>query len=214
MMTKEQAQSLAAEDIALVKRVQQGDKQAFNILVLRYQHKVCDIAYKFVSNPVDANDIAQEAFIRAYKSIDSFRGESSFYTWMFRVTSNVAKTYLEVNNKHRYAVDVDDPEFNSKHDVHGMLVSNEGPDALFDSHELSNIINEALNELPEDLKRALLLREVKGLSYDEISEIMESPLGTVRSRIFRARQHIEEKLARFERGLQFGAVYAKPVIRN
>ncbi len=201
MMKKPHVRTPAAEDLALVKRVQQGDKQAFNILVLRYQHRVCDIAFRFVNNYVDANDIAQEAFIRAFKSIDSFRGESTFYTWMYRITCNVSKTYLDNNQKHRYAVDLDDPDFDAQQDVRGMLTSHDSPDALIESEELGGVIKEALAELPDDLKRALILREVDGLSYEDISELTASPIGTVRSRIFRARQFIDERLLRFERGL-------------
>lgn len=200
-MKKPHVRTPAAEDLALVKRVQQGDKQAFNILVLRYQHRVCDIAFRFVNNYVDANDIAQEAFIRAFKSIDSFRGESTFYTWMYRITCNVSKTYLDNNQKHRYAVDLDDPDFDAQQDVRGMLTSHDSPDALIESEELGSVIKEALAELPDDLKRALILREVDGLSYEDISELTASPIGTVRSRIFRARQFIDERLLRFERGL-------------
>lgn len=201
MTKKANVRMSTAEDLALVKRVQSGDKQAFNILVLRYQHRVCDIALKFVSNYLDANDIAQEAFIRAFKSIDSFRGDSSFYTWMYRITCNVSKTYLDNNQKHRFAVDIDDPDFDSQQDIKGILMSHDSPDALIESEELGGVIKEALDELQDDLKRALILREVNGMSYEDISALTDSPIGTVRSRIFRARQFIEERLARFEMGL-------------
>ena len=107
----------AASDQDIVERVQRGDKEAYNILVLRYQHKVCDIAYKYVNNYVDANDVAQESFIRAYRALANFRGESSFYTWLYRIVCNTAKSYLEQNQKHRYSVDVDDPDFDSQQDV-------------------------------------------------------------------------------------------------
>ena len=204
----------AASDQAIVERVQQGDKEAYNILVLRYQHKVCDIAYKYVNNYVDANDIAQESFIRAYRALANFRGESSFYTWLYRIVSNTAKSYLEQNQKHRYSVDVDDPEFDNQQDVKGLLISNDSPDALLESDELHKIVSQAMEDLPEDLKRAIVLREVEEMSYEDIASIMDTPIGTVRSRIFRARQFIEDRLAQFSQGNQFGAVYAKRVIKK
>lgn len=190
----------AASDQAIVERVQQGDKEAYNILVLRYQHKVCDIAYKYVNNYVDANDIAQESFIRAYRALANFRCESSFYTWLYRIVSNTAKSYLEQNQKHRYSVDVDDPEFDSQQDVKGLLISNDSPDALLESDELHKIVSQAMEDLPEDLKRAIVLREVEEMSYEDIASIMDTPIGTVRSRIFRARQFIEDRLAQFSQG--------------
>lgn len=192
---------LATDDNALVRRVQEGEKEAYNILVLRYQHKVCEIANRYVNNYVDANDVAQEAFIRAYRAIGNFRGESSFYTWLYRIVSNTAKSYLEQNIKHRYAVDVDDPDFDNQHDVKGMLTTHDSPDALIESEELQKVIDQALNELPDDLKRAIYLREVEGMSYEDIASIMDTPIGTVRSRIFRARQYIEDKMAQFAKGL-------------
>lgn len=190
----------AASDQAIVERVQQGDKEAYNILVLRYQHKVCDIAYKYVNNYVDANDIAQESFIRAYRALANFRGESSFYTWLYRIVSNTAKSYLEQNQKHRYSVDVDDPDFDNQQDVKGLLISNDSPDALLESDELHKIVSQAMEDLPEDLKRAIVLREVEEMSYEDIASIMDTPIGTVRSRIFRARQFIEDRLAQFSQG--------------
>lgn len=200
MMTP-QDDALVNSDSEIVKRVQQGDKDAYNILVLRYQHKVCDLAFKYVNNYVDANDVAQEAFIRAYKAIDNFRGESSFYTWLYRIVINAAKSFLEQNQKLRYSVDIDDPEFDTHQDVRGMLTSHESPDTLIESEELHRVINQAMEELPEDLRRAIILREVEGMSYEDIALIMDTPLGTVRSRIFRARQFIEDKMAQFTQGL-------------
>lgn len=188
-------------DNEIVKRVQQGEKEAYNILVLRYQHKVCDIAFKYVGNYVDANDVAQEAFIRAYRALNNFRGESSFYTWLYRIVSNTAKSFLEQNQKHRYAVDVDDPDFDNQQDVKGLLVTHDSPDALIESDELQQVINQAMQELPADLKRAIILREVEEMSYEDIAKVMQTPIGTVRSRIFRARQFIEERLAQFSKGL-------------
>lgn len=198
-MTKKTALE-AASDQSIVELVQQGDKEAYNILVLRYQHKVCDIAYKYVNNYVDANDVAQESFIRAYRALANFRGESSFYTWLYRIVCNTAKSFLEQNQKHRYSVDVDDPDFDSQQDVRGLLTTNDSPDALLESDELQKIIRQAMDELPEDLKRAIVLREVEEMSYEDIALIMDTPIGTVRSRIFRARQYIEDKMAQFSKG--------------
>lgn len=193
--------AMAASDNAIVQRVQQGDKEAYNILVLRYQHKVLDIAFKYVKNQVDANDVAQEAFIRAYRAIGGFRGESSFYTWLYRIVVNAAKSYIEQNQRYRYNVDIDDPEFDAQQDVRGHLTSIETPDSLIESEELQAVIAKAMDELPDDLKRVIYLREVEGMSYEDIAVLIDSPLGTVRSRIFRARQVIEDKMAQFSKGL-------------
>lgn len=189
----------SSADAAIVKRVQTGDVQAYNILVLRYQHKICEVANKFVQNPADAGDVAQEAFIKAYKAINSFRGDSSFYTWLYRIAVNTAKTYLESNSRHRYAVDVDAPEFEAQ-DTQGVLTSQESPDKLLESAEVGRAIEAALQELPPELRQAVSLREIDGLSYEDIALIMKTPLGTVRSRIFRARQFIEERLAQLAGG--------------
>ena len=185
----------AQNDALIVEQVQKGNSQAYNLLVIKYQHKIRDVALKFTNNQADASDIAQEAFIKAYRAIGSFRGECSFYTWIYRITVNTAKSFLESNSKHRYALDVDAPEFESQ-DTQGVLTSNESPDRLIESDELKRVIFKALNELPYDLKQAIMLREIEGKSYDEIAEIMKTPIGTVRSRIFRARQFIEEQMAK------------------
>ncbi|MCK0527104.1 MULTISPECIES: sigma-70 family RNA polymerase sigma factor [unclassified Anaerobiospirillum] len=190
----------AASDHAIVEMVQQGNKEAYNILVLRYQHKVCEVAFRYVHNHVDANDVAQEAFIRAYRALGNFRGESSFYTWLYRIVCNTAKSYLEQNQKHRMTLDVDDPDFDNQQVSRGLLTNAESPDSLIESDELHDLIIQAMNELPEELKRAILLREVEELSYEEIASLMDTPKGTVRSRIFRARQYIEEKMAQFSQG--------------
>lgn len=191
----------ATPDAALVRRVQNGDVQAYNILVLRYQHKVCETANKFVNNRADAVDIAQEAFIKAYKAIGSFRGDSSFYTWLYRIVVNAAKSYLESSAKYRHHVDVDAPEFESQ-DVHGVLTTQDSPDRLIESEELERAIGRALADLPEDLRTAITLREIEGMSYEDIALVMKTPIGTVRSRIFRARQFIEERIAQLTESKQ------------
>jgi len=186
----------ASNDEALVKRVQQGDVAAYNILVIKYQHKVAQIISKFVGNSADVSDVAQEAFIKAYKAINSFRGESSFYTWLYRIVVNAAKTYLESNSRHKNQVDVDSEEFASI-DAQGVLTSRDTPDRILESQELQQVILNAMNELPEELRSAITLREVEGMSYEDMSDLLQIPIGTVRSRIFRARAFIEEKMSKF-----------------
>ena len=186
----------ASSDEALVKRVQQGDVSAYNILVIKYQHKVAQIISKFVGNSADVNDVAQEAFIKAYKAINNFRGESSFYTWLYRIVVNAAKTYLESNSKRKNHIDVDSEEFQSI-DSQGVLTSRESPDKIIESQELQQVILSAMNELPEELRQAIMLREVEGMSYEDMADLLQIPIGTVRSRIFRARQFIEEKMSKF-----------------
>lgn len=203
MSTPVEDEVTSDSDNEIVKRVQQGDKEAYNILVLRYQHKVCDIAFRYVGNYVDANDVAQEAFIRAYRALNNFRGESSFYTWLYRITSNTAKSFIEKNQKMRHAANIDDLEFEleNSHDERSQLVTHESPDSLIESEELQQVINQTVKELPSDLKRAIILREVEDMSYEDIAQVMKTPIGTVRSRIFRARQFIEERLVQFSKGL-------------
>ena len=186
----------ASSDEAIVKRVQDGDVNAYNILVIKYQHKVFQIISKFLGNSSDINDVAQEAFIKAYKAINSFRGESSFYTWLYRIVVNAAKTFLESNNKHRNHVDVDSDEFQSI-DEQGILASRDTPDRIIESQELQQVILNAMKDLPKELSDAITLREVEGMSYEDMSDLLQVPIGTVRSRIFRARQFIEEKMAKF-----------------
>ena len=186
----------ASSDEAIVKRVQQGDVSAYNILVIKYQHKVAQIISKFVGNSADVNDVAQEAFIKAYKAINNFRGESSFYTWLYRIVVNAAKTYLESNSKRKNHIDVDSEEFQSI-DSQGVLTSRESPDKIIESQEVQQVILRAMNELPEELRQAIMLREVEGMSYEDMADLLQIPIGTVRSRIFRARQFIEEKMSKF-----------------
>lgn len=184
----------SSSDAAIVRRVQQGDSNAYNLLVLRYQHKVVQIALKFVNNQADACDIAQEAFLKAYRAIGNFRGESGFYTWLYRIVINTARTFLESTSKQRNHVDVDAEDINSQ-DHQGVLTSADSPDRIIESQELQQTIMQALAQLPYELRQAITLREVEGLAYDDIAKLTGVPTGTVRSRIFRARQFIEEKMA-------------------
>ena len=186
----------ASNDEAIVKRVQEGDVNAYNILVIKYQHRVAQIISKFLNSSDDVSDVAQEAFIKAYKAINSFRGESSFYTWLYRIVVNAAKSYIESNSKHKHSVDVDSEEFQSI-DEQGVLASKDTPDRIIESQELQQDIVYEIIALPEELRRAITLREVEGMSYEDISLVETVPVGTVRSRIFRARQFIEEKMNKF-----------------
>lgn len=181
-------------DELLVKKVQEGDTNAYNVLVIKYQYKVAQIISKFVANSADINDIAQDAFIKAYKAINSFRGESSFYTWLYRIVVNAAKTFLESNSKHKNSIDVDSPEFQSI-DEQGILASKDTPDRIIESQELHEVILKAMNDLPKELREAITLREIEGMSYDDMAIALKVPVGTVRSRIFRAREFIESRMA-------------------
>ena len=172
---------LASSDEAIVKRVQEGDVNAYNILVIKYQHKVLQIISKFVGNSADASDVAQESFIKAYKAINTFRGESSFYTWLYRIVVNAAKTYLESNSKHQNHLDVDAEEFESV-DKQGALTYKDTPDRIIESQELQQVIFDAMAELPEELRQAITLREVEGMSYEDMADLMKVPVGTVREK--------------------------------
>lgn len=186
----------ASNDEAIVKRVQEGDVEAYNLLVIKYQHKIFQVIGKFVNNQADIADVAQEAFIKAYRAINSFRADSSFYTWLYRIAVNTAKTHLESNNKTRNHLDVDSPEFQSI-DEQGVLASSDTPDRIIESQELQQVIIDAMADLPTELSEAITLREVEGMSYEDMAVVLKVPIGTVRSRIFRARQFIEQRMSKF-----------------
>ena len=180
-------------DIALVQRVQQGDRRAFDQLVQRYQHKVLKLVMRYVRNHAEAEDVAQEAFLKAYRAIQSFRGDSAFYTWIYRIAINTAKNAL-VAAKRRpvdYDLDLQDAEHVERS---GRLRDDATPESLLLTDEIRATVDGAIAALPEDLRRAVILREYDGLSYEEIAEAMGCPVGTVRSRIFRAREAIDRQL--------------------
>jgi len=179
-------------DQALVERVQQGDKKAFNLLVSRYQNKVAGLLTRYIS-PNDIPDVVQESFIKAYRSIGSFRGDSAFYTWLYRIAVNTAKNYLTAQGRRPPSEDIlaEDAE---SYDVGTNLRVMDTPENEMLSYEVKNIVFDTIKGLQEDLRTAITLREIEGLSYEEIAEIMECPVGTVRSRIFRAREIIESKV--------------------
>jgi RNA polymerase sigma-70 factor (ECF subfamily) len=180
-------------DAELVKRAQAGDKAAFDILVLKYQHKVVNLITRFVSDQAECYDIAQEAFIKAYRAIGNFRGDSQFYTWLYRIAANTAKNHLasRARKSPSYTVDVEDAEH---FEGESGLKEYTTPENLMLSEEIERTVFQAINDLPEDLKSAITLREIEGLSYEEIAEVMDCPIGTVRSRIFRARDAIDKEL--------------------
>ena len=179
-----------ATDQQLVVKVQKGDKRAFDLLVLKYQHKVHAIVGRFVRDTYEVADVVQEAFIKAYRALPKFRGESQFYTWLYRIAVNTAKNYLVSRSRRPPGsdVDIDDAEYYSGSEYLKDLGT---PENQLFRDELESVIVKSIAELPEDLRTAVTLREYEGLSYEEIAEIMECPVGTVRSRIFRARESID-----------------------
>jgi RNA polymerase sigma-70 factor (ECF subfamily) len=180
-------------DHQLVLRVQKGDKRAFDLLVLKYQYKLQAIVGRFIRDTDEVADVTQEAFIKAYKALPKFRGDSQFYTWLYRIAINTAKNYL-VSRSRRPAntdIDVEDAEQFANND---KLIDQASPESSMMTDELAAIIKNSLNALPEDLRTALTLREFEGMSYEDIAAVMGCPVGTVRSRIFRAREFLDERV--------------------
>jgi len=178
-------------DQELVKMVQSGNKNAFNLLVVRHQNKVMNIVSRYVKNSGDVADVTQEAFIKAYRALPNFRGESAFYTWLYRIAVNSAKNYLTSQSRKPPASDVDAQEADY-YDGSEALKENASPELKLLSDELEQKLFAAIEALPDDLRAAITLREIEGLSYEEIAGVMECPVGTVRSRIFRAREAIDK----------------------
>lgn len=180
-------------DEVLVRRVQSGDKRAFDSLVRKYQYKIVQLVNRYVKDPDESLDVAQEAFIKAYRALPSFRGESAFYTWLYRIAINTAKNHLSMRSRRPTddEIDIEDAE---QFESGGRLRSYETPEGLALTEEMALVIQSALEALPDELRMAITLREFEGLSYDEIANVMGCPVGTVRSRIFRAREAIDKKL--------------------
>lgn len=180
-------------DKDLVLRVQQGDKSAFDLLVVKYQYKIVQLVNRYVKDPSEAQDVAQESFIKAYRAIGNFRGDSAFYTWLYRIAINTAKNYLVSRSRRRsdYEIDIDDAEqIQNAPELKGM----DTPEQHLMNEEILETIKAAIEKLPEEMRIAITLREFEGMSYEEIADAMECPVGTVRSRIFRAREAIDNKL--------------------
>lgn len=180
-------------DQELVARVKAGDKQAFNVLVEKYQHKLVKLISGYVHDPNEALDVAQEAFIKAYRALPNFRGDSSFYTWLYRIGLNTAKNHLVSLNRRPPDNDID-AEDAERYDIESRLKDHDTPEAIAQRDEIERTVIMAIEELAEDLRTAITLRELEGLSYEEIAQAMDCPIGTVRSRIFRARDAIAKRL--------------------
>jgi len=180
-------------DQVLVERVQRGDKKAFDLLVLKYQHKVANLISRYIRDPAETLDVTQEAFIKAYRALPKFRGDSAFYTWLYRVAINTAKNHLAAQSRRPPGDDIE-AEPAEQMDMGGALKETDTPEHLALQREIAGTIQEALDELPDDLRTAITLRELEGLTYEEIAQAMDCPIGTVRSRIFRAREAIDAKL--------------------
>ena len=180
-------------DKELVQRVQQGDKKSFDLLVLKYQNRIIKLVSRYVREPGDAQDIAQEAFIKAYRALPNFRGDSAFYTWLYRIAINTAKNHVVALSRRPVEARLENAD-GEQIDVEDLQKDIETPENLLLANEIKQTILDAMDKLPEDLRVALTLREVEGLRYDEIAETMDCPIGTVRSRIFRAREAVDAKL--------------------
>ncbi len=182
-----------ASDQQLVERVQSGDKRAFDLLVIKYQHKILGLVSRYVRDTSEVQDVTQEAFIKAYRALPRFRGDSAFYTWLYRIAINTAKNYLMARSRRPPGSDIDleDAEY---FESATALKDIETPENQLFGEELKTVVNKAISQLPEDLRTAVTLREFDGLSYEEIADVMGCPVGTVRSRIFRAREAIDKQL--------------------
>lgn len=180
-------------DKELVRRVQKGDRRAFDLLFSRYQFKIMNLVSRYLREPEDVQDVTQEAFIKAFRALPRFRGESAFYTWLYRIAINTAKNHIVARSRRPPGVDVevDEAEY---YDGGEALKDLENPEASLARDELSSAIDQAIANLPDDLRSAVTLREFDGLTYEQIAEIMDCPVGTVRSRIFRAREAIDKHI--------------------
>jgi len=181
-------------DQQLVERAQRGDKHAFELLVSKYQRKLARLLSRFVRDPSEVEDVAQEAFIKAYRALPSFRGDSAFYTWLYRIGINTAKNYLVAQGRRAPTTTEFDAEEAESFEEGERLRDLNTPEAELMSKEIAGTVNQAMDGLPDELRTAITLREIEGLSYEDIANIMNCPIGTVRSRIFRAREAIAEQL--------------------
>jgi len=190
-----------SSDLSLVRRVQRGERSAYDLLVLKYQHKVVKLVMRYVHDPADAQDVAQEAFIKAYRALPQFRGDSAFYTWLYRIAINTAKNALAARDRSPVTYELDAHGEESDGMVN-RLKDPDTPEGLALTEEIRSTVNSAIESLPDDLRTAIVLRELEGMSYEEIAAAMDCPVGTVRSRIFRAREAIDRRLRNvFDGGL-------------
>jgi RNA polymerase sigma-70 factor (ECF subfamily) len=185
--------SEAQVDQLLVERVQKGDKKAFDLLISKYQHRIISLVARYVSDQTEAQDVAQEAFIKAYRAIDRFRGDSAFYTWLYRIAINTAKNWLVARKRRPPATDIDAADA-EQYDMESRLKEQGTPENELMREEIKRTVFDTIAELPDDLRTAIMLREMEGMSYEDIAITMDCPIGTVRSRIFRAREAIDQKL--------------------
>jgi RNA polymerase sigma-70 factor (ECF subfamily) len=187
------ASGVEQSDLELVKRAQRGERGAFDLLVLRYQHKVVKLVARLLRDPTEAEGVAQEAFVKAYRALASFRGDSAFYTWLYRIAVNTARNAMASRQRRPldYEADLSETEQSA---VASRMSHSDTPEATALSDEIHATVNRAVADLPEDLRTAIILREIEGLSYEEIAAAMDCPVGTVRSRIFRAREAIDRNL--------------------
>jgi len=181
-------------DQQLVERVQRGDKAAFDLLVVKYQRKIFRLLSRLIRDQAEIEDVAQEAFVKAYRALPNFRGDSAFYTWLYRIAINTAKNYLVSQGRRAPTSTQADIEDAETFDDGDHLRDLNTPDSMLVTKQVAEAVNRAIDQLPEDLRTAIVLRELEGLSYEEISESMQCPIGTVRSRIFRAREAIALEL--------------------
>lgn len=180
-------------DQQLVVRAQHGDQHAFGLLVSKYQRKLERLLSRLIRDPAEVEDVAQETFIKAYRALGSFRGDSAFYTWLYRIGINTAKNYLVSQGRRTPARDIDSEEAEG-YEEGGLLRDNDTPERVLFSKQIGATVNSAMDALPDELRTAIMLREIEGMSYEDIAKIMDCPIGTVRSRIFRAREAVAEKL--------------------
>jgi RNA polymerase sigma-70 factor (ECF subfamily) len=191
--------SEAELDLAIVRRVQQGDKQAYNLLVGKYQQKILRLVSRFIRDSMECEDVTQEAFIKAYRALPNFRGESAFYTWLYRIAVNTAKNYLVSARRRPPSQDLDAQE--ASNSLAGAnFVDLNTPESTLMNDELLSVIRCTIAKLPDNLREAIVYREFDGMSYEEIAEVMDCPIGTVRSRIFRARETLEEAMSPYVSG--------------
>lgn len=179
-------------DQQLVQRAQRGDLRAFDLLVLKYQGRIAALVSRYVFDPGEVEDVTQEAFIKAYRALDKFRGDSAFYTWLYRIAANAAKNHLVAKGRRPGSdATIEDAE---GYDDPGALAEGSSPEAMAMGDELASVLQKALDDLPDELRAALMLRELEGLSYDDIADVLGCPVGTVRSRIFRAREAVDQRV--------------------